>query len=102
MGNMQKAMSAIEGNSKSPGTKRTVAGMGMKSLGGAGKGTTKANTGFKSPGVKKATVAPNQKLATKNYKASKTAIGTVQGIRDSIHKNRGGAAMKKILNNGGY
>ncbi len=74
-----------------------VAGINPVKLGGAGKGSNTANTGFKAPGTKKPTVPGNQNLNTKNYKAAKTAVGTVQGIRDSIHKNRGGSAMKKVL-----
>lgn len=72
----------------------TVAGVGLKNMGGAGKGTTKPNAGTKPAGIKKI-VAPNQKLATKTYKTK--AMGTVQGIRDSIHKSRGGSTMKKVL-----
>jgi len=74
----------------------SVSGVNPVKLGGAGRGTTKANGPIKFAGPK-AKVAPNQNLNTKNYKASKTAIGTVQGIRNSIHKNRGGSAMKKAL-----
>lgn len=75
----------------------SVAGINPKKFGGAGSGTSKPNTGFKSPGVKKPVTAPNQNLATKNYKASKSAIGTVQGIRSSIHTKRGGAPMAKLF-----
>lgn len=72
-----------------------VAGKNPVKLGGAGRGTTKANTGFKTPGTKAATVAPNQRLNTKVRKVN--TIGVVQGMKNSIHKNRGGSAMKAMF-----
>lgn len=73
----------------------TKAGVNPVKLGGAGRGTTVANTGFKSPGVAKAKVSPNQNLNLK--KRAVNSIGVVQGMKNSIHKNRGGSAMKAIF-----
>ncbi len=73
----------------------TVANVKIKKIGGPVKGSTIANTGTKAVGVAKARVNPNQNLKTKSYKGK--AIGTVQGLSKSIHKNRGGSAMKAIF-----
>lgn len=72
----------------------TVSGVNPNKFCGAGKGTTIANGPIKFAGPK-ARVAPNQNLNTK--KRAVNSIGVVQGMTNSIHKNRGGKAMKAIF-----
>jgi len=49
----------------------------VKSYGGAGRGTSKPNTGVKSPGVKNAAKAPHQRLNTKVYKYHQNKQGLI-------------------------